>query len=269
MRKAVLVCVFAVLLAPTWFLFVGSLQDIFGVFVMPPKLLPTHPTLANFAWVFSLPLLRWAVNTVVVAAVTVVGAVAVTTSTAYVFAFYRWRGKAVMWVLLLAGLMVPRMSLIVPLFVVMRRIGVAGTLVAAALPLMYSPSGAYIARAYFESIPESVMEAARIDGAGEWRILRSVVAPISRPIVATIALFSGMGALGDYLWQMLQLQRDELRTMLVGLIQETMRRGGAELSVNPIGRSFAAAVVLMLPMLVIFLSTSRFFVSALGSAVKE
>lgn len=270
MRRWVLGGVFVLLLLPVWFLFVGSLQDIHGVFTMPPRLVPIDATLSNYRWVAGIEgVARWAVNTLVVVALTVAGAVAVTTMTGYVFAFYDWRGKAAIWVLLLSGIMVPRMSLIVPLFVVARRLGISGTLFAAALPLMYAPMSMYIARMYFESVPDAVLEAARIDGATELRILRSIVAPMSRPIVAAVALFAGMGALGDYLWQMLQLQRHEMRTLLIGLIRESMQRGGGEMAVNPIGKSFAVGAVLLVPMLAVFLTTSRYFVSAIGSAVKE
>lgn len=269
MNRAILVAIIVVMLLPVWFLIVGSFTEMRGLFIMPPRFWPRMPTLDNYRWVLTHPVLLWARNSGVVLALTVVLAVAVSASGGYAFAFYEFRFKRVLWALLLAGVMVPRMSLIIPLFVVIRKLGVSGTLWSAVLPLCYMPMGLYLARAYFETVPKSVMDSARIDGANDLQILLRIVAPISRPIVTAIALFSGLGAMGDYLWQLLQLQRPGVHTMIIGLMRATMNKGGGEATVNPVGYSLAAAVVLALPMLAIFLIANKYFVTALGGAVRE
>jgi ABC-type glycerol-3-phosphate transport system permease component len=237
--------------------------------VMPPRLWPVAATLRNYAWVFRQPVAQWAANTFVVTVGSVFLAVVTTTTGGYAFAFFRFPGKRFLWTLLLAGVMIPRMSMLIPMFVVFRKIGVSGTLWAAVLPAAYLPVGLYLSRAYFETVPRSVIESARIDGASDLQVLTQIVAPISRPIVTVVALFAGINALGDYLWQMLQLQRDGLQTMLVGLMRAASQASGFESRINPIGQAMAAAVVLALPMLAIFLIANRYFVGALGGAVRE
>ena len=269
-RRVVLVAFIIVLMAPVWFMFTGSLQDIQGVLAMPPHLLPIHPTLANYAWLFRFGMVgRWALNSCIVVAIVVLASVAVSCMAGYAFAFYRFRFKKVLWLLLLAGIMVPRISLIIPLFVTVRKIGISGTLLAAAAPTIFTPVGMYLARTYFEGMPASLLESARMDGATEWQVLWRVVAPVCKPIIATLGLLAAMGALGDYLWQMLQLHREELQTLLVGITRSTMKRGGEEMQVNPLGRAMAGGTLLLLPMLIVFGVANKYFVTALGGAVKE
>lgn len=267
-KRLVLVLLSALLLFPVWMMFVGSLQDLYGVFIMPPRLLPLHATLENYRWLLDLGIGRWAINTSIVVGLSVVLSVFVAVTAGYAFAFYRFPAKEILWVVLLLGIMIPRMSMIVPLFVVMRKLGLSGSLIASLLPTAYMPVSIYISRLYFQTVPESLLESARIDGATEATILARVVAPVSRPIVTACALFAAIASLGDYLWQMLQLMRTERQTLLVGLIKASMNRGGNVMAINPIGRSFAVGVVLVLPLLVIFLTANRYFTSALGGAIK-
>ena len=270
MNKAILVIIIAIMIAPIWFTATGSVQDLYGVFIMPPRILPVENfTLVNYQWVVSRDVGRWFVNTVIAVVGTVSLSVFISVTGGYAFSVYQIPAKRLIWSLLLAGIMIPRMSMLVPLFVITRKLRISGSLLAVILPTAFSPIGLYLSRAYFETIPRSLLESARLDGANEWRVLRSIVAPVSRPIVTACGLFAAVGTLNDYLWQMLQLQRPDDQTLLVGLIRETMRRGGEILLVNPIGRSLAAAMVLLAPLLGIFIVANRYFTSALGGAIKE
>jgi ABC-type glycerol-3-phosphate transport system permease component len=269
-NRALLVFAFIVLLAPLYFLITGSFQDIHGLFVMPPRLWPRNPTAVNYEWVLSLPLLHWLRNTGYVFVTTVTLSVLISVTGGYAFAFYRFPLKRFLWIIALAGIMVPRMSLIIPQFVVLRKLNLNGTLLAAILPAAYMPIGLYLARTYFETVPKSLLESARIDGANELQILSRVVAPVSRPIVTAIALFAGLHSLGDFMWQMLQLQHPRVHTLLVGLMRAVMLRGGeSATNINPVGRSMAVAVVLAIPMLLLFIIANRYFTTALGGATKE
>jgi ABC-type glycerol-3-phosphate transport system permease component len=127
----------------------------------------------------------------------------------------------------------------------------------------------YLARTYFETIPQSLLESARIDGATEFQVLGKIVFPISIPIITALSIFASVGALQDYIWQALVLQDPNKQTLLVGLMRYSMERGGGDLALNPIGRGLAVGTVLLLPLLVIFLLANRYFVSSIGGAVKE
>jgi len=268
-KKIILVFVFILLLLPVYFMLVGSLQDINGVMKMPPDLFPKTVTAYNYISMLKWDIATWTMNTIIVFIGTVVLSVFVSCSGAYVFAFYRFKYKKFFWALFLIGIMIPRISLLIPLYVIMRKLGISGSLLAVVLPTVLSPVGLYLARNYFETVPISLLESARLDGANEFIILRKIVMPVSIPIVTALAVFSGIGALQDYLWQSLVLQSEQNQTLLVGLLKSVMQRGGGDLNINPIGRSLAVGMVLLLPLLLIFILANKYFVESIGGAVKE
>jgi ABC-type glycerol-3-phosphate transport system permease component len=269
MTRPLILAVCVLFLLPMWFMLTGSLQDIHGVMHMPPRLLPLHPTLANYAYLLRGSAVQWAMNTVVVVIASTLLSVFTSCTAGYAFAFYKFRGSRVLWLALLVGVMVPRISLLIPQFVVMRRLGLSGTLAAVILPAAYAPVSLYLARTYFETVPSSLLESARLDGASEWDVLRYVVGPVSRPIVTAVALFAAIGALQDFVWQSLVLQDESRQTLIVGLMRLAMKRGGGLLDVNPIGRGFAAGVLLLAPLVAVFAVANRYFVGSLGGALKE
>jgi len=270
-NRIILFFIMVIMLMPLYFMVIGSFQDIYGLFIMPPQFIPRNPTLANYVWVLNQPLAVMLRNSGYVTVTTVILSVFISATGGYAFAFYKFPGKRILWPIALAGIMIPRMSMIIPLFVVCRKLGISGQLLAVILPASYMPVGMYLSRTYFESVPKSLLESARIDGASEAQILFRIVAPVSRPIITAIALFAGIQSLGDYLWQMLQLQRPRVHTLLIGLMRAVMLRGGGDGStnINPVGRSLAVAVVLTVPMLLIFFVANKYFTTALGGATKE
>ena len=268
-RTALAICMI-LLLAPMYFMLTGSLQDINGVFIMPPRIIPKHVDLTNYTELIKASAFgRWAANTLIVVALTVAASVAVSSMAGFSFAFYRFKGQKAVYLLLLAGIMVPRISVIVPLFVVMNRIGLNGTLAGVILPTVLSPVGLYLATEFFKTVPIAMLDSARIDGATDWQVLFHVVAPISRPIITALGLFAGIAALQDYVWQMLVLQSRKSHTLLVGLVRTVMLRGGdSAMNVNPIGKALAAGVLLLIPLLAIFAVANKYFTTAIGGAVK-
>lgn len=270
-KVLVLICA-VVLLLPIWFMAVGSVQDINGVMRMPPRFWPWQPTLDNYEFLTSAPLLLWARNTLWLVVLTVGVSVSVSCMAGYAFAFFDFRFKKILWMALLLGIMVPRVSLIIPLFVVLKRLGLSGTLFGVMIAGALSPMAVYLARVFFETVPKSISDAARIDGAGDFTILARIMVPISKPIITCLALFAAMGAQVNYVWQNLQLQRPEVLTLLVGLMRKTndrMHGNVAELMINPIGRKLAMAMLLMAPMLLIYFGASKYFTQSLGGAIKE
>ena len=250
-------------------MFIGSLQDIHGIMKMPPNMIPYRPNLDNYMYLLAQNALIWFKNTIIVVVSAILISVTLSISAGYVFSMYKFKFKKQLWLLYLAQMMIPRISLLIPLYVIMKHLHLSGKQLAVILPIALSPMGVYLARNYFDSIPKSIIESARIDGASEFQILRFIVAPISKPIIAALSLFAGIGALQDYLWQMLVLQKPERQTLLVGLMRKAAERGSTELGINPIGRSFATGILLLLPLVVIFLFANKFFVEGISGAVKE
>jgi len=254
---------------PLYFMFIGSLQNIRGVMKMPPNIIPPEASLSNYAQILPVETFVWLRNTSIVVFFTIILSVIVSTTSGYVFSFYSFKIKKVLWTVLLLGIMIPRISLIIPVYIIIKELHISGTISAVILPVAFTPIGMYLARNYFETIPKSILESARIDGANEFSILWRIVAPISAPIVAALGLFAGIGALNDYIWQMLVLQNPERFTFMIGLMRLVMLRNDGLSNVNPIGKSFAAGILMFIPMLLIFIFANKYFVHGLDGAIKE
>jgi multiple sugar transport system permease protein len=270
-KKLFLVLLFIVMFIPVYFMIIGGFQNITGIMKTPPNLIPVNPTLRNYEMILSLPLLKWLYNSIIVTVSTVIFTILLSASTGYSFAFYNWKFKELLWGIMLVGLMVPRISFIIPTFVIIKKLSLSGSLIAAIIPNIYSCGSIYLTRIYFETVPKSLLESARLDGASEVQVLWHIVMPMSKPLITTIALFSAIGALGDYLWQMLILQREENQTLIVGMIMSVIKLGNNTIQggINPFGMQLAVGTVLLLPLLIIFLLANKHFTQNIGGAIKE
>jgi len=269
--KILIIILAAIVLFPMYFLFIGSLYQNTKFIIMPPNLFPLDATLDNYYVVLhNLNIIKWAFNTIVVLAFTTIGNIFVNIVAGYAFSFYQFRFKKILWMLLLFGVMVPRISIIIPLFKVINILHLSGELLAVILPCLFNPMFLYLSKIYFDSIPKSLVESARIDGAHEIQVLFYIVMPISLPLVTTIGIFSSIGSMQDWIWQSLQLQKNNNLTALVGMVRAMYGQAWAlQGNKNFIGQSFAIGVVLILPVLIIFIFASRYFVNSLSGAIKE
>jgi len=268
-KKSILILLFIVLLFPMYFMIVGSLQDIRGIMKMPPNLFPIHPTVYNYLRMLKWDISVYTINSLIGSAITVVLTVIIVCSGGYFFAFYKFKGKKILWMIFLVGLMIPRISVIIPMFVIMKKLGLQGSLLATILPIVFSPFLLYLTRNYFETIPNSLLESARLDGAHEGLILFHVVVPISKPIITAVIVFSSIGYLQDYIWQMLVLSKNENQTLLIGLTKSVRVLKDGLLGGFPYGQAMAVGTVLMIPLIVIFLIANKFFTEGISGAMKE
>lgn len=264
----ILLAIFAILcLSPLWFLFSGSFLQASMMIVMPPQLFPTNPVLNNYIWAFSFKeIWVWAGNSLLMATITPIVSCYVSITAGYAFSVYKFKYKKTIWTMLLFGLMIPHIAIIIPMFVIVSKIGLSGSIAAAMLPLLFVPTSIYLARAFFDQVPKSLIESARMDGASEFTILRKIIAPISTPLITALMLFSSSSALQDWIWQSLQLQDTSSITLLVGWTREMMIRGSNMGFPNPIGHSLATGVLLLIPLLIIFSLANKYFTD-IGSMV--
>ena len=268
-RKIIIIIIMACLLLPVYFLLIGGFQNINGLFKMPPDLIPVNPTLKNYAKILDNLNVKWILNTCIVVLLTVVLSVFISTSAGYSLACFKIRWKKIIWLIILSGLMIPRITLYIPQYVILRKLGISGTLTGVILPLLFSPIGIYLSKVYFQTVPTSLIESARLDGANEFQILRHIIIPVSKPIITTLGLFAAMGSLGDYVWQMLVLQQTTNQTLLVGLMRLVSSFGNiVGMRENPIGQALAIGTLLLLPVIIIFLFASKYFTNVL-SGMKE
>jgi len=175
-------------------------------------------TLKNYYDIlFSSKVALWLYNSVFIAVLSVVLTVAVTSLAAYPFAKLAFSGKKMLYFYFIIGLVVPGEATIVPLFIVANQLNMLDSYAGMILPSIAGSMNFMIAVAFFRSIPKDMMEAARIDGAGDFRIFWSVMIPLSKTILVTISIFSFMGSWNNYLWPLLCAINEKMFTLPVGI----------------------------------------------------
>jgi multiple sugar transport system permease protein len=261
-----------VLLFPMYWMISGSLQDSRGILAMPPKFFPTDPTLMNYErmlrynWQTDNRLIRAFGNTVAVAAIAISLHIVVGFLAGYVFALYDFRFKQGLFWLFMLTMSMGRYQLIIPQYILMAKLGLVNTWLGVAMPLIFSPMTIFFFRNYLLAIPKAIVDCARIDGAGEMRILFRVLIPLCRPVVGVLSLFTGLGVSADYLWPSLIMQDAYKRLYFVEIIKrmrDATRVGFSGL--QPIGLGLAGGTLLLIPMLLIFVFTSRAMIDGLNT----
>jgi putative chitobiose transport system permease protein len=239
----------------------GPLDPIASV---PPQLIPGHPTLANYEKVLaSLPILRFFFNSITVSVVVCVLNVLVSAMAAYPLAKMRFFGRDAIFYLLLATLIVPAQLTYIPSFVLaVNTFHYYDTLPAVILPSLASAFNIFLMRQAFRGVPNDLIDAARVDGAGEWRVWWQILLPIVRPSMAAVAIFTFVTSWNDFLWPSLMLHLRDGMTLPVGL-------AALQGFFSSDFRSIAAGVTMtVIPILLFFIVVQRHFVRGLAGAVK-
>lgn len=225
-------------------------------------LFPEEPSFANYSEVFSTqPVWRWIANSTFIAVVTTTISVCVSLGAGYALAKYRFMGKGLLYTAFLITIMIPIQVTLVPSFLVVARLGLVDSPWAVILPTAFDVVGIFIARQFMLSVPNALVEAARVDGAGEFRAFFSVVLPTCGPLIGVLVILAFMARWNDFLWPMVVLQGNESLTVPVALSTLTNNPAFA----SPWGAVMAVATVTVLPILVVFLAFQRQFVQGISS----
>jgi len=268
---AFLIAAALLMIAPFVWSISTSLKQPGDVFAYPPKLLPDPVTFQNYIDVFTkLTFDRYFLNSVIVTASVVVLNVLFGTAAAYAFAKLRFPGRNAIFFLLLLTLMVPFQVNLIPLYKIMVELHKAIPAIGAdtyfgiVAPSAIQVFGIFLMRQFLRGIPDEILESARMDGASELRILRSIVFPIALPGMATLAIFTFLGAWNDFLWPLIVTNSDEMRTMPVGLA--LLARKNA----SNWGDTMAGTVLTAAPLILMFLILQRRFIEGLtAGSVKD
>jgi multiple sugar transport system permease protein len=224
----------------------------------PPPLLPQAPTLANYRELFAtVGIGRQFLNSVVMAAAATVLSLTFNLAAGYAFAKLRFAGRERLFRTLLGALVIPAQVTMMPLFLMLERMGLVNTLPGVLIPWLASVFGIFLVRQYALSIPDELLEAARIDGASEWRIFVDVVLPLLKPVIITLALLSFLGAWNDFMWPLIVLSDRDLQTLPVALAALSREH------VSDTELMMAGAVVTVLPVLALFLALQRYYMQGL------
>ena len=177
----------------------------------------------------------------------------------YALAKLDFRGKRVVFALVLGTLMVPGIAIIVPLFVLVTNLGLTNTFPGLFLPYLVTPIGVFLMRQYFLGLPDELISAARVDGAGEFRIFWNVMLPLTGPALATLALLTFLASWNNFLWPLVVAQTEDRYTLPVALALYSVGQNATEYGVL-----LAGAVVVVLPVIAVFLAVQRYFVQGIA-----
>ena len=240
---------------PMFWMVSASLMPTGQASSFPPRLLPDHPTLEHYRDVFTrLRMGRYLLNSAGIALVITSISLLVNSMAGYAFAKLRFRGRDPLYRVLSVGLVIPSQVAMLQLFLLMKALGLINTYAGVAVPTLASIFGIFLIRQYAMSLPDDLLDAARIDGASEARIFRSMVLPLIRPILATLAIWTFLASWNDFMWPLIVLsdeQRYTLPVALASLVGEHVQ--DTELMM-------AGSVLTVLPVVIVFLVLQRYYV---------
>jgi len=226
----------------------------------PPSLLPQEPTLEFFRQLFvELDFGRYLVNTLAIVLISMVGLV-IMAAAGYGFAKFSFRGRDALFFLVLVTMMIPVQVTMIPTYLILNGMKLTNTLVGIALPTLVSGFSIFLFRQFMSTIPTEMLEAARLDGAGEFRIFRSIVLPNAVPALLTLAIFTFMYNWNDLLWPLVFTTSPEMGTITSGLTLLTGPSG-----IIPYGTMMAGSLIAVLPLAVMFLIMQRRFIESVAT----
>jgi multiple sugar transport system permease protein len=231
----------------------------------PPRLLPSEFTLVHYRELFTRQhLARYVLNSTIIAVAVTGASLLINSMAGYAFAKFRFRGRDRLFRILLGALVIPAQVAMLPLFLLMKQLGLINTYWGVIIPGLASIFGIFLVRQYALSIPDALLDAARIDGASEFRIYRSVVLPVIRPILVTLAIFTFMGTWNDFMWPLIVLTDNARYTLPVALANLAGEH------VQDTELMMAGSVLTILPVMIAFLFLQRTYIAGItAGSVKE
>lgn len=249
-----------VTLAPFIWMLLGSFKTQGELLQRPITWLPQAPTLDNYrTWLSQLNFGQYFTNSFVVAFFVVLGNIVFCSMVGYALAKMNFAGKKILFTLVMLTLMVPGVVTLVPMFVLVSNLGLVNTYPALILPFLAGPLGVFLMRQFMLGIPDALIEAARIDGAGEFRVFFRIVLPQCGPPIATLAILTFLGSWNNFLWPLVVAQSDKMYTLPVALSLYSVGSNGTYY-----GLLMAGSVLVVTPILLLFLLLQRYFVQGIA-----
>jgi multiple sugar transport system permease protein len=239
---------------PLYWLITSSFKNSVDVVKMPPDWFPKTFTLSNYVDVFNnQPAFKWAFNSITVALVATIALLIVSSMAAYAFSKLQFKGKNIIFIIFISSLMIPKEVMIVPLFRIIQDFGMVNTLNGMIWPNVATAFGVFLLKGFFDTIPDSLREAAKMDGASEFRIFFTIMLPLVKPGLGALFILNFVNVWNDYLWQLVVGQSESSKTLMVGIA--TLMQ-----DLNPnFAYKMAGAVVGAIPMLIIFVLFQKYF----------
>jgi alpha-1,4-digalacturonate transport system permease protein len=245
---------------PVLWIFFSSLKPQSELFTFPITFLPASPTFENYINAFkSGNFGRYFFNSTFVAVISTFITVLINSMAGYALSKYYFKGRDLLFYVMIAPLMIPLQVILVPIFILEKNLGLLNSLWGIIIPPAATPTGIFLARQYMLTIPNSLIEAARIDGAGELFIFNRIVIPLAKPIIATIAIFSFMWRWNDFLWPFIVLSRQKKYTLQLALANFV---GQYNIDWS---RLLSMTVISIIPRVIVFLLFQKYFIKGMTS----
>lgn len=249
-----------VVMSPFLWMALSSVKSEGEIRRVPPTWWPEAPTLDNFRDLFArLDFPQFFSNSTLVAVVVTLGNLVFCSMLGYVLAKSEFAGKKLLFRVVLGTLMIPGMVTLVPLFVLVANMGMVNTYWGLILPFLAAPFGVFLMRQFFQSIPDELIDAARVDGASEARIFAQIVMPLAKPALATLAILTFLGSWNNFLWPLVVATTEDKYTLPVALALYSTGQNQTDY-----GLLLAGAVVVVVPVLIVFLLLQRYFVQGVA-----
>lgn len=258
-RGVFLILMSLIVLVPITWLLLSSFKTPAELGKRPPTLFPESLSLDNYSKALeSFGFVTYFTNSVIVT----IGATALTllinSMAAYAFAKYNFRGRDLLFVVTLSTIMIPLQVILIPVYQVVAALGMVNTYWGLIIPAAATPTGVFLLRQYMLTIPDELIEAARIDGMGEFRIFLSIILPLTKPALAVLAIFSIIWRWNDFLWPLIVAQDTDMYTLPVAIALFN-----AQLVV-PFNLVLAMSVLTILPVIIIFIFLQRSIVTGIA-----
>ncbi len=257
-RYTLLLIFTAIFVFPIVWVLLSSLKPQSELFTFPLSILPNDPTLKNYFAAFREgEFLLYFKNSMFVAVTATLITVLINTMAGYALSKFIFKGRDIIFYVMIATLMIPLQVIMVPIFLLLKNLGMLNSLWGIIIPPAATPTGIFLARQYILTIPNSLIEAARIDGGGEFFIFHSIILPLATPIIATITIFSFMWRWNDFLWPFIVISTQKFMTVQLALANFV-----GQYQINW-ASLLAMTIISMVPMIIVFLLFQKYFVKGL------
>lgn len=252
-------------LMPLYWMISGSFKLQTVTMAVPPEFIPKNPTMENWMRLFNgpWPVWRWVLNSIAVSLLTVVLVLAISASTGYGFGKKKFPGSKILFFILLSTMFLPSQVMLIPLFLLVRALHLTdstlGTYFAMALPMLASPFGIFLIKQFCSTIPDELLDAARIDGASEWGVFVRIVIPLLAPALAALAIFTFNQAWNYFMWHMVIATDKFQYTIPVG-VSYMARTPAFGKAITDIGLTMAGGTFGAFFMILFFVAFQQYFI---------
>jgi len=247
------------MLYPIAWMFISSIKPSAEVMSMPPKFMPNIPTFENFRKIYESNFVRYTLNSVFVSLIRTAVPLYTSALLGYIFDKFEFKGKNFVFIAIISTMMVPWIVTIIPLYNLISSVKLLNSYTALILPFLFSSYGIFLIKSFMHSIPNSLMESARIDGCNEFSIFNRIVLPLTGPALSSMGILLFLAAWDDYLWPFLTINSDNKFTITIGLAKYAFT-----MYMSQYGPLLAGSVIAVLPMLIVYFFLQKYIIEGIS-----